>query len=139
METNLLRSKIFEEVLEDIEAVAEICSPTKSIYHTDIKHKKKKKRPFGLKRRPDKKKSKSKKSDSKKKKLVVKLNSNNVKINPSMMPDNSTLSYNDDTATSPPLKKIKPSLPESSLQESSIQQSSSPLFQDLANITLLQK
>jgi len=55
------------------------------------------------------------------------------------MPDNSSLSYTDDTATSPPLKKIKPSLPESSLQENLIQQSCSPLFQELANNTLLQK
>ncbi|KAL5235731.1 hypothetical protein ACI65C_003141 [Semiaphis heraclei] len=137
IETNLLRSENFEELLEDIEAEAEICSPTKSISRTDIKQKKKKKRPFGLKRRPEKK--KSKKIESKKKKLVVKLNSNNVKIKPSVMPDNNTLSYTDETATTPPLKKIKPSLPEISPQENSIQQSCSPLFQELANNTLLQK
>lgn len=55
------------------------------------------------------------------------------------MPDNNTLSYTDETATTPPLKKIKPSLPEISPQENSIQQSCSPLFQELANNTLLQK
>lgn len=42
--TNLLRSENFEESLEDIEAEAEICSPTKSsISHGDIKQKKKSK------------------------------------------------------------------------------------------------
>jgi len=57
-----------------------------------------------------------------------------------MVPDISTLSYTDDTATSPPpLKKIKPSFPEISSQENSIPQSCSPLFQELANNTLLQK
>lgn len=55
------------------------------------------------------------------------------------MPDNSALSYIEDTAASPPLKKIKPLLPEISPQENSIQQTCSPLFQDLANNTLLQK
>lgn len=140
IETNLLRSENFEELLEDIEAEAEICSPTKSISRSDIKQKKRKKKPFGIKRRSDKKKSKSKKSESKKKKLVVKLNSNNVKTKVSMVPDISTLSYTDDTATSPPpLKKIKPSFPEISSQENSIPQSCSPLFQELANNTLLQK
>jgi len=42
-ETNLLRSENFEESLEDIEAEAEICSPTKSISHIEIKQKKKSK------------------------------------------------------------------------------------------------
>lgn len=42
-ETNLLRSENFEELLEDIEAEAEICSPTKSISRSDIKQKKKSK------------------------------------------------------------------------------------------------
>jgi len=42
-ETNLLRSENFEELLEDIEAEAEICSPTKSISRNDIKQKKKSK------------------------------------------------------------------------------------------------
>ncbi|XP_022161085.1 PHD finger protein 20-like protein 1 [Myzus persicae] len=140
IETNLLRSENFEELLEDIEAEAEICSPTKSISRSDIKQKKKKKRPFGLKRRSDKKRSKLRRSESKKKKIVVKLNSNNNKIKvSSTMPDNTTLSYTDDTALSPPLKKMKPSLPESSLQETPIHQSCSPLFQELANNTLLQK
>jgi len=54
------------------------------------------------------------------------------------VPEN-TLSCTDDTPTSQPLKKMKPSLPESSPQETSIHQSSSPLFQELANNTLLQK
>lgn len=40
-EINLLRSENFEESLEDIEAEAEICSPTKSKSHGDIKQKKK--------------------------------------------------------------------------------------------------
>ncbi|KAL4084825.1 hypothetical protein QTP88_027715 [Uroleucon formosanum] len=139
IETNLLRSENFEELLEDIEAEAEICSPTKSIPRSDIKQKKKKKKPFGIKRRSEKKRSKSKKSESKKKKIVVKLNSNNVKTKVSTVPVNSTLSYTDDRATSPPLKKIKPSLPEISPQENSTPQSCSPLFQELANNTLLQK
>lgn len=139
IETNLLRSENFEELLEDIEAEAEICSPTKSISRSDMKQKKKKKKPFGYKRRSEKKKSKSKRSESKKKKLVVKLISNNVKIKVSTMPDNNTLSCIDDTATSPPLKKIKPSLPVSSPQENAGHQSCSPLFQELANNTLLQK
>jgi len=43
IETNLLRSENFEELLEDIEAEAEICSPTKSISRSDIKQKKKSK------------------------------------------------------------------------------------------------
>lgn len=43
IETNLLRSENFEELLEDIEAEAEICSPTKSISRNDIKQKKKSK------------------------------------------------------------------------------------------------
>jgi len=138
-ETNLLRSENFEELLEDIEAEAEICSPTKSISRNDIKQKKKKKKSyFGQKRRSEKKKSKSKKCESKKKKLVVKLNPNNVK-KVSTLPENSTLNHSDDKETSPPLKKLKPSLPISSPQENSINQSCSPLFQELANNTLLQK
>lgn len=40
-ETNLLRSDNFEELLEDIEAEAEICSPTKPVLSGDIKQKKK--------------------------------------------------------------------------------------------------
>lgn len=40
-ESNLLRSENFEESLEDIEAEAEICSPTKSIIRSDSKQKKK--------------------------------------------------------------------------------------------------
>jgi len=55
------------------------------------------------------------------------------------VPDNSALSYIEDTESSPPLKKIKPSLSEISPQENSIHQTCSPLFQDLANNTLLQK
>jgi len=35
-----LRSENFEELLEDIEAEAEICSPTKSISRSDIRQKK---------------------------------------------------------------------------------------------------
>lgn len=42
-ETSILRSENFEELLEDIEAEAEICSPTKSISHSDVKQKKKSK------------------------------------------------------------------------------------------------
>lgn len=42
-EAKLLRSENFEELLEDIEAEAEICSPTKSISRNDIKQKKKSK------------------------------------------------------------------------------------------------
>lgn len=45
-ETNLLRSENFEELLEDIEAEAEICSPTKSISRSDTKQKKKSKIDF---------------------------------------------------------------------------------------------
>lgn len=48
IETNLLRSENFEELLEDIEAEAEICSPTKSISRTDIKQKKKSKIVFSI-------------------------------------------------------------------------------------------
>lgn len=55
------------------------------------------------------------------------------------MLDNSTLNHSDDKETSPPLKKLKPSLPISSPQENSINQSCSPLFHELANNTLLQK
>jgi hypothetical protein len=40
-ETNLSRSENFEELLEDIEAEAEICSPTKSVSSNDMKQKKK--------------------------------------------------------------------------------------------------
>jgi len=47
-ETNLLKSENFEESLEDIEAEAEICSPTKSISHDDIKQKKKSKSGLNL-------------------------------------------------------------------------------------------
>ncbi|KAE9542877.1 hypothetical protein AGLY_002788 [Aphis glycines] len=140
IETNLLRSENFEELLEDIEAEAEICSPTKSISCNDIKQKKKKKKSyFGQKRRSEKKRSKSKKSDSKKKKLVIKLNPNNVNRKVNTLPENSTLSYSDDKETSPPLKKTKLSIPDSTLQENSTQQSCSPLFQELANSSLLQK
>lgn len=42
-ETNLLRSENFEESLEDIEAEAEICSPTKPKSRSDNKQKKKSK------------------------------------------------------------------------------------------------
>jgi len=49
-ESNLSRSDNFEELLEDIEAEAEICSPTKSISHSEIKQKKKRKRYFGIKK-----------------------------------------------------------------------------------------
>lgn len=42
-ESNLSRSDNFEELLEDIEAEAEICSPTKAISHSDVKQKKKSK------------------------------------------------------------------------------------------------
>jgi len=55
------------------------------------------------------------------------------------LPENSTLSYSDDKETSPPLKKTKLSIPDSTPQENSIQQSCSPLFQELANSSLLQK
>lgn len=41
IETNLLRSENFEELLEDIEAEAEICSPTKIISRSEVKQKKK--------------------------------------------------------------------------------------------------
>lgn len=93
-ESNLSRSDNFEELLEDIEAEAEICSPTKAISHGEVKQKKKSnnyfivyrnkhgyyyyyfifiikgKKYFGLKKR----KSSSKNKDSKKNVLVVKLN-----------------------------------------------------------------
>lgn len=41
-ETKLLRSENFEELLEDIEAEAEICSPTKSFSHSEVSKPKKK-------------------------------------------------------------------------------------------------
>lgn len=40
-ENNLLRSDHFEELLENIEADAEICPPSKSIVQSDSKQKKK--------------------------------------------------------------------------------------------------
>lgn len=42
-ETNQLKPENFEELLEDIEAEAKICSPSKSILHGNIKQKKKSK------------------------------------------------------------------------------------------------
>lgn len=41
-ETKLLRSENFEELLEDIEAEAEICSPTKSFSRSEVSKPKKK-------------------------------------------------------------------------------------------------
>jgi len=135
-ETNLLRSENFEESLEDIEAEAEICSPTKSsTSRGDIKQKKKRKTFFGLRRRPEKRrKSSSKNKESKKNVLVVKLNPLKLKKKDSTLPD--ILSSTDDAMTPTPSKKLKVSSPASSLADISSHQNS---FHQLANNTLLQK
>lgn len=134
-ETNLLKSENFEESLEDIEAEAEICSPTKSILHDDTKQKKKRKPFFGQRRRLEKRKSSSKNKESKKNVLVVKLNPLKLKRKDSTFPD--TLSNTEDAVT-PPLKKPKPSLPVGNLAEKSSHQNS-PSFHQLANNTILEK
>ncbi|XP_025411654.1 uncharacterized protein LOC112684370 isoform X3 [Sipha flava] len=134
-ETNLSRSENFEELLEDIEAEAEICSPTKSVSSNDMKQKKKRKKYFGVRRRPEKKRS-SKKCDSKKKLLVVKLNSVNLKRKHSPVTDK--LVYSDDAATPTPAKKLKPSFPIYNTTDNSFNQNS-PSFHQLANNSLIQK
>ncbi|VVC28648.1 Zinc finger, PHD-type,Zinc finger, FYVE/PHD-type,Zinc finger, RING/FYVE/PHD-type,Zinc finger, PHD- [Cinara cedri] len=134
--TNLLKPENFEELLEDIEAEAKICSPSKNILHSNIKQKKKRKKlMFGLRRRTDKRKSLTKLNDSKKKLLVVKLNPLKTKKNDNTLLSKSNNTDSADTSITPP--KMKPSIPMSSSDNSLCQ--TPPSFHQIAHNSILQK
>ncbi|XP_050425360.1 PHD finger protein 20-like isoform X2 [Adelges cooleyi] len=132
--SNLPKSDNFEELLEDIEAEAEICSPTKSSIRGIDKQKKKRKKFFGQRKRPEKRPCLSKSIENKKNLLVVKLNPHRIKRKNTSTPHKSK-NVNHST---PPAKKLKLSLPiKDSVEERSPQTPTT--FSQLANNMILQK